>query len=442
VTAVAAAPGEGARAGGTPAGGDAPPEAAARHFPELDDPRRVDTSERHPVFLLAGKNGSRLRLSESAQKLLRLRGAGVSSEAIAEALARGGKAVSAAEVEARYRELLARIETIERASGDNPMGFWFRFRLLPEALVARLASFLALAFEPRAAAVLVLLAAVAGVRLAELRPAAEWSAASFWLGYVLLVVSVVAHELGHASACAYFGVRPSDIGATLYLIYPALYSDVSGAWRLPRRQRVVVDLGGMYFQLLCGGAYAAAYAVTGWQPFWVAILMILGSGVFSLNPIFKFDGYWVVADALGVTNLSRQPKRVLGHWWKRLRGRPSAPLPWSGGVASTLAVYSVLTIAVWAVFLWRLGPRIVAIVAGLPPQIAAFAAGEGEASLPSLLMSAFMAALTLYISVRMVRSMIVRPLYGAVRRLRAGRAAAAPLSTTAPPAAAGTTEVR
>lgn len=387
----------------------------------LEEPQRVDTSERDPVFLLTTRNGGSVRLSESARQLLRLRGAGFTSEAIAAALRSRGQEVSGDEVEERYRKLVERIEAIEGRSNDNPLGFWFRVKLLPEAVVARLAGHLKAAYRPWSAAALLAVIAAAAAGLVALKPALGWSGAEFWLGYALLLVSVLAHELGHASACAYFGVRPKDIGATLYLIYPALYSDVSGAWRLPRRQRVVVDLGGMYFQLLAGAVFALAWAVSGWQPFWVAILMILGGAVFSLNPIFKFDGYWVVADALGVTNLSRQPSRVLGHYLKRLARRPADPLPWSLGTTVTLAVYSLLSFTVWGWFLWRMGPRIVSTVLELPPKIAAFAAGSQDVTLASLLMSAFMAALTLFIAWRLVRSLLLAPLVGAARRLKQRR---------------------
>lgn len=389
----------------------------------LEEASRVDTSEREPVFLLTSRKGSRIRLSASAHQLLRLKQSGVPSETIAEALSRKGRQVTAAEIDSRYRELLERIEKIEQGANDNPLGFWFRLRLLPEALVARLASRLQVAFAPGPAAVLLVVTIACLAALALFPPAAQ-AGSAFWPGYGLLLLSLVVHELGHASACARFGVRPGEIGATLYLIYPALYSDVSGAWQLPRGQRVLVDLGGMYFQLAAGAVYAAAYAFSGWEPLRVAVLMILGTGVFSLNPIFKFDGYWVLADALGVTNLSRQPARVLGHYYARLRGRPAAPLPWSGRITGALAFYSVLSFVVWGVFLWRLGPHVVQMVASLPPQVAGLAQGASRAQVSSLLASLFMAALTLFIAWRLVRSLAAPPVRAAMRWLARRRGSA------------------
>ena len=389
--------------------------AAAARREGLEEAARVDTCEREPVFLLTGRNGSRIRLSASAHQLLRLKEAGVSSAAIAEALARAGRPVSAAEIDARYERLRERIAAIEQGANANPLGFWFRVRLLPEALVARLASHLQAAFAPVPAGLLLAAAAAALAGLA-FQPAAPRPGA-FWPAYGLLLLSLVVHELGHASASARFGVRPGEIGATLYLIYPALYSDVSGAWRLRRWQRVVVDLGGFYFQLLAGAAYATAYAFTGWEPLRLAVVFILGTAVFALNPVFKFDGYWVLADALGVTNLSRQPSRILGHYLARLRGRPAAPLPWPGRVAGALAFYSALSFAVWGLFLWRLGPRVWEMVASLPAQAAAVLRGAPGAQVSSLLASAFLTALTLFIALRLVRSLLAPPVRAVARRL-------------------------
>ncbi len=377
----------------------------------LTERRQVDISEAKPTYLLSGRNGSNMRLSASAHRLLQLRQSGVSSEEIAAALSRSqGSTISGEELEAKYQKLLERIESIEDNANDNPLGFWFRIRLLPEVAVVRIVSVLTPLFKPQVVAALLLSVAM-GFAIWGAEPLTkQFHDSSFWAGYALLMLSIVFHELGHATACAYYGARPSDIGFTFYLIYPALYSDVSSAWRLQRKQRVVVDLGGLYFQWLTAAVYLVAYSLTGWEPLGVGILMIAGSSLFSLNPIFKFDGYWMLADALGVTNLSRQPSRIIKHYWHRLRGRPAEELPWSERVTATLAVYSVLSIAVWGFFIWKIAPRVWSSVRLFPDKVMAFAAGSPEVSLSSLLMSGFMALFMVYIGWRMFRSIVLRPL--------------------------------
>jgi putative peptide zinc metalloprotease protein len=172
------------------------------------------------------------------------------------------------------------------------------------------------------------------------------------------LLSLIVHEFGHSSACARYGAQPSDIGFAVYLIYPAFYSDVSSAWRLRRWQRVVVDLGGNYFQFLAGSCFIFAFYGTHWDAFRLAVLMIVSTALFSLNPIFKFDGYWVLADFLGVTNLASQPARIGTFFYNRMLRRATKPLPWPTRVASVLIIYSVISMIVWAVFFWHVAPML------------------------------------------------------------------------------------
>lgn len=327
------------------------------HLRGLEERLVVDTSEGKPVFMLIGARGSYLRISESAYQLLRQIGRGVTFEQLAEAMCAAGKPITAPELEAAYRKVAARIEEIE-AKADRPRGgFWFRLPLLPARVVARLAAVGAAAFHPIAAALLVPAAVVAVIYLSPAMRSARLT--DFWPSYGLFIVSVLVHELGHASACARFGARPSEIGFTVYVIYPSFYSDVSSAWGLKRWQRVVVDLGGVYFQILFGAACAVAYAATSWTPILGCLVFIAGSCAFSLNPILKFDGYWVIADALGVTNLASTPLRIARHVVDRARGRDVKPLPWSARVTIILFVYAALTLVFWCWFLYQLGPHIV-----------------------------------------------------------------------------------
>src|SRR3954471_12826476 len=46
---------------------------------------------------------------------------------------------------------------------------------------------------------------------------------------VLGVASAAFHEIGHATACRYGGGRPGGIGAGIYMVWPAFYTDVTDA---------------------------------------------------------------------------------------------------------------------------------------------------------------------------------------------------------------------
>ena len=50
----------------------------------------------------------------------------------------------------------------------------------------------------------------------------------------LTIASAAFHEIGHAAACRFGGGRPGGMGAGIYLVWPAFYTDVTDAYRLPR----------------------------------------------------------------------------------------------------------------------------------------------------------------------------------------------------------------
>lgn len=323
----------------------------------LEERLFVDTSEGRPVHLVAANNGAYIRLSSSAYGLLRQVAKGTSFDEIAKRSHRPGeREVSSAEVEAAYRRVVEQIRAIERNGNDLKGAFWLKKRLVSALIVARVAGVLQGAYRPLAAIALFVFIVAGGMFV--LQTGLRVEPGSFWQAYALFIASLAAHEFGHASACARYGARPSEIGFTLYLVYPAFYSDVSAAWGLSRGQRVIVDLGGAYFQLVVGAAYAMGFALTGWEPLRLANVMIIGSCVFSLNPILKLDGYWVVADALGVTNLAKQPVRILKYVIARLLRRQVKPLPWSAPVTALLGLYAVASFGFWIWFVVTMIPAL------------------------------------------------------------------------------------
>jgi putative peptide zinc metalloprotease protein len=324
----------------------------------LDEELRVDSSERDSKYLLISEHGGHVCVSPSMRQLFRWVRSGRSFEELASKLfEQTGSRVSAEYLKMAHDQMAHNLLEADRQAQTGPArSFWFRLRLIPASWVANVARPLAVLFDPR-----VLTVALAGIGLAAILLAPygfrlRSSAGDFWMGYLLFLASLMVHEFGHASACARYGARPSEIGFTMYLIYPAFYSNVTRAWSLKRWQRVMVDLGGNYFQYLVGSLYIACFLMSGQEMFRVAFVMIVYGSAFSLNPVFKFDGYWMMADALGVTNLSDQPKRLMRHAWRKLRRQSTETLPWPTWVVVSLAVYAPLSFAFWGYFLWRLLP--------------------------------------------------------------------------------------
>ena len=125
-----------------------------------------------------------------------------------------------------------------------------------------------------------------------------------WLTVLLLTgIVYISHEVGHTSACTRFGGKCGEIGFGIYWIYPVLYADVTGAWKLPRMQRAVVDLGGIYFQCICAGLIIIWNCFNPSPIAEMAIFIINASLIPNLYPFLKMDGYWFLSDITGIPNL-------------------------------------------------------------------------------------------------------------------------------------------
>ena len=79
------------------------------------------------------------------------------------------------------------------------------------------------------------------------------------LVFALAVFSAGFHEFGHAAATRYGGGTPGGMGMGIYMVWPAFYTDVTDAYRLPRRDRLRVDLGGLYFNAVVAVATLAVW---------------------------------------------------------------------------------------------------------------------------------------------------------------------------------------
>lgn len=125
-------------------------------------------------------------------------------------------------------------------------------------------------------------------------------------GAVLLitVLSFIFHELGHAVSAHYYKIKVGDLGVGIYLFRPVLYTDLSNAWTLDRKKRVVTNLGGVYFQVVFALVLSIFIFVFPSITLSASIILIMISIVLNLNPILRLDGYWVLTDAIGIVNIN------------------------------------------------------------------------------------------------------------------------------------------
>ena len=225
--------------------------------------------------------------------------------------------------------------------------------LVPAGVVTRIASPFAPLFDRKISSVLVAAALAAHVlfvvKTGIARPA-PWprdthhiaGGVGLALGaYALVWVVRAIHEIGHAAAAHRFGVRLGGVGYGLYAGMLVLFTDLSDAWRLPRRHRVLVNLGGVYFQFLASSLFAV-WALVATSPVarLVVVMNLLGL-LYTANPVLRTDAYWVLVDALGIVDLRAASVR----WLRCLTRTRDLRAAWSlTREAPALAAYAVLCV--------------------------------------------------------------------------------------------------
>lgn len=169
------------------------------------------------------------------------------------------------------------------------------------------------------------------------------------------------HEIGHAAAAYRFGVTPKKIGVGMFLFVPVLYTDVTEIWRLEPKKRVVVNLAGVYVQLLLNlpillaAAFITVPALASFLHV-LAFISILAT-FFNLIPYTRLDGYWVAVDLLGITNLQTESGRVQRDLWRRFFGCPVERMQVSWPLicyAFGSLLFMAALIGLIVLFVWRL----------------------------------------------------------------------------------------
>jgi putative peptide zinc metalloprotease protein len=247
-------------------------------------------------------------------------------EAIAQAVSEDvGRGLSADNVRALAEERLRPLGVLAQADGSSPqlekadpmLALKLRAAVVPPRLTRALTTVFRVFFFPP-----VVVAVVAGLVAVDawlffVHGAAQstrellYNPVLLLMVLGLLVLATALHEIGHASALRYGGGVPGAMGAGIYIVWPAFYTDVTDAYRLSRAGRLRTDLGGVYFNALFVLLIAGAYALTGFEPLLVLIPIQHFQIIQQMLPFLRLDGYYVLSDLTGVPDLFGRIKPTL-----------------------------------------------------------------------------------------------------------------------------------
>lgn len=131
---------------------------------------------------------------------------------------------------------------------------------------------------------------------------ASWKALLFF--YCGLVLLKILHEGAHAVAVRHYGGKVHEAGATLVAGLPLFYVEASDSYLFPKKsQRIAVAAAGIVAELVVAAVLVWLWLLLadGFSRQLVLNLLLVASVstvLFNGNPLMRFDGYYILADAL------------------------------------------------------------------------------------------------------------------------------------------------
>ncbi|MBF0436313.1 MAG: HlyD family efflux transporter periplasmic adaptor subunit [Magnetococcales bacterium] len=122
--------------------------------------------------------------------------------------------------------------------------------------------------------------------------------------------AIAFHEIGHGLTCRNFGGDVDEMGFLLLAFQPCFYCNVNDAWLFKdNRQKIYVALAGVWFELVLSAFGVFIWSMTDIETFigrisFILVTVATASSLFlNLNPLMKFDGYYILSDWLEMANL-------------------------------------------------------------------------------------------------------------------------------------------
>jgi putative peptide zinc metalloprotease protein len=139
------------------------------------------------------------------------------------------------------------------------------------------------------------------------------------LVWIIFPILKAFHEFGHAFAVRLLKGEVHEMGIIFLVFTPIPYVDASSSLAFRSKwERALVGFAGMAVEL-----FIAAVAVFVWlnvEPglfravaYNVVLIAGVSSLLFNINPLLRFDGYYILMDLLEIPNLSQRGTRYLGY---------------------------------------------------------------------------------------------------------------------------------
>lgn len=167
--------------------------------------------------------------------------------------------------------------------------------------------------------------------------------------YLAFAFAKVVHEFGHGFAVKRLGGEVHATGITLLVFTPVPYVDATAAWAFRERwKRVWVGAAGMIAEIALAAIASFVWAATGpglvnALAYNLMVVASVSTLLFNINPLLRFDGYYILSDLTDSPNLQPRATRMLKHLVERypFGGRFSKSPARGKGEATWLSVFGV-----------------------------------------------------------------------------------------------------
>ena len=139
-----------------------------------------------------------------------------------------------------------------------------------------------------------------------------------WLWLLIAWIGLkVIHETAHGLVCLRYGGEIRSMGMVLAFLAPLAFVDASSCWSFRRRRhRIHTAIAGIYIELLIAAVAAIWWSrcdsvVVSHLLHSVIVMASLSTLLFNMNPLMRFDGYFVLSDVLNIPNLYSESAAVL-----------------------------------------------------------------------------------------------------------------------------------
>jgi putative peptide zinc metalloprotease protein len=245
---------------------------------------------------------------------------------------RGGSAVKRA-------EQLRKAKKARRFELGVAQTLYFRKSLCdPDAMLEKITPWFAWCFTRTFVTLVTVLFVITVVAVARQGEALFELGANFFtlenlaVSWLIFFVVKIIHEFGHAISCKHFGGEVHEMGFMFILFTPYLFVNVSDSWLASKSRRIWVGSAGIFVELIlaCIAAWiwlATSPGLAHQLAFNTMFLASISTVLFNANPLLKFDGYYMLTDAIEIPNLKQKSNAYISYWAQRyLLGMQGAQL--------------------------------------------------------------------------------------------------------------------